>query len=164
MSDKDDARLAGIDATIERYRMVEKTGIDKDVIRRLIRKATLCNNMAYILADVCNTFLMDCEGILSKFDVCFDKSDKYNFRRVLEHVRAARKWSEKASSPLYGLSGDQSDLACADSDWWYNLIKLLDDRLGEDARKTNMFLEFVLSMPSEIGLFDVKYEDFKHSV
>ena len=152
-------RDAQIDAMIDRFNMTEKCGMSRDAIREKVRRGMVLNNLAFILADVANTFLMDMEEELKPFGVCFAQTDKYNFKQMLSHVTAARKWAEKTALPIYEIA--DADDACADSDWWYNFIKLVDDRTGESARKTNMLLEYLLNMPSEVGLFKVTYNDFK---
>ena len=152
-------RDAQIDAMIDRFNITEKCNMSREAIREKVRRGMVLNNLAFILADVANTFLMDMEEELKPFGVCFAQTDKYNFKQMLSHVTAARKWAEKTALPIYEIA--DADDACADSDWWYNFIKLVDDRTGESARKTNMLLEYLLNMPSEVGLFKVTYNDFK---
>lgn len=148
-----------IDMMIDRFSMTSKTNLSREQIHKKICRAMILNNLAFTLADASNSFLMDCESELSKFGVLLEREDKFNFNQMLHHIKKARYWSGRCSLPIYKIP--ESDDACADSDWWYNLLLLIDDRLGDDSRKTNMFLEFLLQMPSEIGLFDVTYDDFK---
>lgn len=153
-----------IDDMIDHYHMEEKCDMSRKEIQELVQKAMIQNNFAFVLADVANTFLLDCEKSLERFGVAFSQKDRYNFGMVLKKISEARKWAGVAASPIYHLKMGETDNACADSDWWYNFIKLIDDRLGDDPRKTNMLLEYVLSMPSEIGLFNIKYDDFKRNL
>lgn len=153
-------RDAEIDAMIDRFHMIEKCAMTREHIHKAVQRGMVQNNFAFILADAANTYLMDCEKTLEPFGVSFDHEDKYNFRQMMEHVKAARKWAEKSAMPIYEIH--DADDACADSDWWYNFMKLVDDRIGDDPRKTNMLLEYILAMPSEVGLFKVTYDDFKH--
>lgn len=152
-------RDAEIDGMIDKYDMERKCSMSRAAIHKSVERAMVLNNLAFVLADAANTFLMDCESELGRFGVCFGQQDKYNFRQMLSHLNAAKKWAQKSALPIYGIS--DADDACADSDWWYSLLKLIDDRLGDDPRKTNMFLEYLLNMPSEVGLFKVTYDDFK---
>lgn len=153
-------RDAEIDAMIERFNMTERLGIPREKIREKVVRGMVLNNLAFVFADAANSFLIDCESELSPLGVCFNHDDKYNFKQMMTHVCAAKKWAEKSALPIYGIS--DSDDACADSDWWYNMAKLIDDRLGENRGKTNMLLEYILAMPSEVGLFNITYNDFKH--
>lgn len=150
---------ADIDEVIDKYNMETRCHMSRDDIRRHVRRSMVSNNFAFILADVANTFLLDCEADLKRFGVGFSHEDKYNFSQMMNHINAAKKWAKKSALPIYQIS--DSDNACSESDWWYNLLKLIDDRLGDDPRKTNMFLEYILAMPSEDNLFDVKYDDFR---
>ena len=152
-------RDAEIDEMIDRFHMTKKCSMSRDAIHRAVERGMVLNNLAFVLADACNTFLMDCENELKRFDVAFGQTDKYNFRQMLSHISAARKWAEKSALPIYDIP--DADDACADSDWWYSFIKLVNDRTGENLSKTNLLLEYVLSMPSEMNMFDVKYNDFK---
>lgn len=152
-------RDAEIDDMIDRFHMMKKCGMSREAIHRAVERGMVLNNLAFVLADVCNTFLMDCENELKRFDVAFGQTDKYNFRQMLSHISAARKWAEKSALPIYDIP--DTDDACADSDWWYSFIKLVNDRTGENLSKTNLLLEYVLNMPSEMNMFDVKYNDFK---
>lgn len=152
-------RDAQIDAMIDRFDMTQKCNMSRDAIREKVRRGMVLNNLAFILADVANTFLMDMEEELKPFGVVFSQKDKYNFNQMLSHVTAARKWAEKSALPIYEIA--DADDACSDSDWWYSFIRLVDDRTGESFRKTNMLLEYLLAMPSEVGLFKVTYNDFK---
>lgn len=149
-----------IDAMIDRYDMERYCDMTREQIRRCVQRGMVANNLAFVLADTANTFLMDCEGDLRKLGVGFGYNDKYNFNQMMRHITAARKWAAKSALPIYELK-EETDDACADSDWWYHMARLIDDRLGDDRRKTNMLLEFLLQMPSEVGLFKVTYDDFK---
>lgn len=153
-------RDAEIDAMIDRFKMTEKCSMSREAIHKAVQRGMVLNNFAFVLADAANTFLLDCENELKRFDVGFGQQDKYNFKQMMEHIKAARKWAEKSALPIYEIK--DADDACADSDWWYNFLKLVDDRVGDDPRKTNLLLEYILNMPSEVGLFKVTYDDFKH--
>lgn len=150
---------AQIENMIDRFNMTEKCGMSREDIHKKIRRSMVLNNFAFILADVANTFLMDMEEDLKPFGVAFEQTDKYNFKQMLSHVTAARKWAEKSALPIY--KHEDIDNACADSDWWYSFIKLVDDRTGDNRQKTNMLLEYLLNMPSEMNMFNIKYNDFK---
>lgn len=157
--ERDKKRDAEIDEMIDRFHMTKKCNMSREAIHKAVEKGMVLNNLAFVLADACNTFLMDCENELKRFDVAFGQTDKYNFRQMLSHISAARKWAEKSALPVYDIP--DADDACADSDWWYSFIKLVNDRTGENPGKTNLLLEYVLNMPSEMNMFDVKYNDFK---
>lgn len=154
------AKMRGeIDAMIDRFHMTEKCSLSREAIHKKVQRGMILNNIAFVLADAANSALMDMESELAPLGVGFNQQDKYNFKQMFSHAEAAKKWAEKCAIPIYEIA--DADDACADSDWWYNMILLIDDRLGDDNRKTNMLLEYILAMPSEIGLFNITYNDFK---
>ena len=147
--------------------VIEANGLDKDcpmsaeAIIRHAKMAMVTDSFAYVLADAAETFLMDCECSLSKFDRYLRKETKQNFKHMHQCVRSAHAAAKKAVSDMYKTNTGFTDDACIDSDWWYNFIKLVDDRVGTNQQKTMMLLEFLLNMPSEgEGLFNPKLEDF----
>jgi hypothetical protein len=147
--------------------VIKANNLDKDCtmspesIKHFAKKAMITNSLAYILADAAETFLMDCEFALGKFDRNLLREVKRNFRQMKSAVHQARLAAKKAAEPMYEAGSGFTDDACIDSDWWYNFVKLLDDRVGVNKQKTQLLLEFLLNMPSEgEGLFKPKLEDF----
>lgn len=153
-----------IDDMIDRFNMETRCGKTREELRALVRKGMLQNNLAFILADVANWFLSDCEATLGQLGVAFGGGDKKNFTMMLRKLSEARKWAAQSALPIYHLKNGETDNACYDSDWWYHFIQLVDDRLGDDPRKTNLLLEYILNMPREVGLLAVEYNDFKRPV
>ena len=148
-----------IDSFIKEHRLTEYTSMPIERIRLLVLRAMTANNLAFILADVINSFIMDCESDLSHFDKCFSRKAKRHFKLMQQNIKAARKWSQELSVPIY--KSVVTDSLCADSDWWYALIKLIDDRVSDNAQRCNQFLEYLLNMPEGNSPYKVKAEDFK---
>ena len=44
------------------------------------------------------------------------------------------------------------------------MIRLLADRTGEDELKTNQVINWLITMPSQLNMFDVKKRDFKRII
>lgn len=140
---------------------LDTSGLSPEVVRYYAHLAMTTNSLAYILADAAETFLMDCENALSKFDRHLLKEVKQNFRQMNRQVHQARLAAKKAAHPMYVTDSGFTDDACIDSDWWYNFMKLVDDRIGTNKQKTHLLLEFLLNMPSEgEGLFNPQLKDF----
>lgn len=148
-----------IDAFIRQHRLMETTPLPIDMMRRKIRRAMTANNFAFILADVVNSFIIDTDSALKPFDKSFSQQTKQNFNQMRKHLIAARKWSERLARPVY--ENPSTDDMCADSDWWFALIKLVDNRLADDPQKTNLFLDFLLNMPEGDNTYKVTFNDFK---
>jgi hypothetical protein len=140
---------------------LDTSGLSPENVRHYAHLAMTTNSLAYVLADAAETFLMDCENALGKFDRHLLKEVKQNFRHMNRQVHSARLAAKKAAEPMYVTDSGFTDDACIDSDWWYNFLKLVDDRVGTNKQKTHLLLEFLLNMPSEgEGLFNPKFEDF----
>jgi hypothetical protein len=140
---------------------LDASGLSVDAVRHYAHLAMTTNSLAYILADAAETFLMDCENALAKFDRHLLKEVKQNFRQMNRQVHAARLAAKKAAHPMYVTDSGFTNDACIDSDWWYNFMKLVDDRIGTNKQKTQLLLEFLLNMPSEgEGLFNPQFKDF----
>lgn len=152
--------IDAIDAFIKEWNLVEKTGYSQETLQNMVRRAMLTNSFAFILADVTNSILMDCEYYMDKLGTGLSQNTKENFRNMLRNITAARKWSEKAIKPLYQSKSVNS--LCYDSDWWLNVIKLIDDRIGTDPQKTHLFIEFLLNMPEGDSPYKVTLNDFKN--
>ena len=153
-------RFSSIEEVIKENNL-DTSGLSPEAVRHYAHLAMTTNSLAYVLADAAETFLMDCENALCKFDRHLMKEVKQNFRQMNRQVHAARLAAKKAARPMYVTDSGFTDDACIDSDWWYNFLKLVDDRIGTNKQKTHLLLEFLLNMPSEgEGLFNPKFEDF----
>lgn len=119
------------------------------------RQAISSLNITYILADVCNSFLMETEAVLKEIGMALSGEDKHRF---LLFVHSARCNAGAFARPLYYMKGSDDAASC--SDWYLNFLKLVETKIT-NAQKTRMLLEFLLTMPNESGVYDVKLEDFE---
>ena len=159
MSSKKNERDERIYGLIDELRLDERCSFGRDEIFRRLIKANVLLNIAYVLADATHSALLDVEGELRLIGAGLQKEDKYNYKQMMNHLSMAKKWAQKSVAPVYA-TPDDVNFGC-DSDWWYNMIKLIEDRTGEDQRKTHMLLEFLLGMPSELGVFEkIDYSSF----
>lgn len=147
-----------IESMIDRYNMEDRCALTREQIRRRVHRGMVLNNLLFVFADVVNSLLRDMEAEIGKLGIGLSFKEKYNFGQMMQHIKAAVKWSEKSAMPIYTIK--DADDAIYDSDFWYHLILLVDDRLGDDAQKTNMTLEYLLNMPKGEDLFGITYEDF----
>lgn len=123
------------------------------------RQAISSLNITYILADVCNSFLMETEAVLKEMGMALCGEDKHRFLLFQKAVKSARCGAGAFSRPLYYMK--DSDDAASCSDWYLNFLKLVETKIT-NAQKTRMLLEFLLTMPNESGVYDVKLEDFEN--
>jgi hypothetical protein len=148
-----------LDDVIDRCRMIERTGLSRDDLHRRVRKATMCLNLANCLADVMETLVMDAESILRPFGATFEREDKLRFKQLTKALEDVQKCTKRTTLGLY-THKDADDFA-EDCDWWYNMVRLLADRTGDDELKTLQVINWLTTMPTQLSMFDVKKRDFK---
>ena len=155
-------RDADIDAIIDRFDMTTKCSLTRESIHERVIKAMVSMNLAHVLADVCNSLLLDTEDFLKPMQVAFQQQEKYNYKKMMECVGAAKKWAAKSAFEAY--QTDEADLFAQDSDWWYSLVRLVEDRTGDNVVKTKQVLNWLIGMPTELNVFPkLKMSDFKRA-
>lgn len=147
-----------LDEVIDRCKMMERTGLSRDELHQRVQKATICLNIAHCLADVCETLVMDSEAILRPFGATFEREDKLRFKQLTKALQDTQKCAKRCCIGLY--RHEQVDDFVSDCDWWYNIIRLLADRLGDDELKTKQVINWLDAMPSVLHMFNVKKRDF----
>lgn len=142
------------------YNIHPKTPMSKEEVERRIKKAMISTNIVYIVTDALDTFLLDACSTLDSLGLELKHEEKRKFNEMKNHIHKAHYYSEQFAQNLYrGDSMKKIADASHDSDWWYLMIKLLYDRLGDNKQKTHMLLEFLDRMPSE-GFFKISIDDF----
>jgi hypothetical protein len=151
-----------LDEIIDRCGMMSKTGLSREELYKSVNKATMCLNIASCLADVIETLVMDSESILRHFGATFEREDKMNFKRLTKSLQDTQKCANRCCIELY--NHEQSKDFADDCDWWYNIIRLIADRTGEDELKTAQVINWLVTMPSVLHMFNVKKRDFKRII
>ena len=151
-----------LDDVIDRCQMIERLGISRDELHKRVEKATLCLNIASCMADVIETLVMDSECLLRQLGATFEREDKLNFKRLTKSLQDAQKCAKRCCIGLY--RHEQADDFASDSDWWYNMIRLIADRTGDDQLKTAQVINWLAAIPSVLQMFDVKMRDFKRII
>ena len=149
-----------LDMIIDKMNLERSTGMCREEIRKNIDKAATLLDLSVCLADVVDSMMMDVADIAAKVKIpMMDDRERSYFKELKKLVSASRKWALRATRGLYHHQ-DADDFA-GESDWWYNVIRLIEDRTGEDELKTKQVLQWLTTMPSVMGLFKVKMKDFK---
>ena len=162
MSEREERLRDELDDVIDRCCMIERTGLSREELHKHVEKATMCLNIAHCLSDVVETLVMDAESILRPFGATFERQDKMYFKQLAKSLQDARKCAKRCCMDLYQHK-DVNDFA-EDSDWWYNIIRLIADRVGDDELKTKQVINWLVTMPSVMNMFDVKKRDFKRII
>ena len=114
-------------------------------------------NITFVLADTLNSFMIDTETGLSKMGLTLSHEDKHRFLLMMKAIKSAKNLTSGFARPLYGIV--DADDACQTSDWYYNFIKLVEDKIT-DKQRTHDILKMLFSMESETPLYNVTAKDF----
>ena len=148
------------DEVIDNLHLIEATGKEREELHEVVRKALVSLNLAYAMADVADYLLKDVEQLLWSVKVPYNDRDKAYFKEWKKLTCAARKWAKKITHDLY--RRDDAEETADDFDWWFNMIRLIADRTGEDKLKTKQVIQWLAHMPSVMHLFDGHTKGFIH--
>ena len=159
MSDEVRERDA-LDEFIDRYRLIELTGKDRETLHKGIDKATALLNLCHMLAGVIDWLMLDVDGTIRSLGVPKQDRGAYYFNQLQKLVAASRKWAQQATRNAekhVDQEGYDNDI-----DWWYNMVRLIADRTGTDPLKTKQVIQWISTMPSAMHMFDIHTKDFIH--
>ena len=112
------------------------------------KKANIATNMAYSVAEAANSFAVDAESELRKVRSDLKHEEKHKFKLMVEAAEKLKNTTYFAAKPLYGIP--DSEMALSDSDWLYDFLKLLIDRVGSNMVKMETVRKFVYEVDSEL--------------
>jgi hypothetical protein len=148
-----------LDMIIERFDMEAKTGRTHEELRKLVHKGMTCLNLAYCLTDVIDWLIFDVDATLGPFGAALERKDKQLFGAMKKSLSAARQQARDITRDVHR-EADKNGFQ-GECDWWYNLIRLVEDRTGNDELKTKQVIQWLSTMPSQMNMFDVHTKDFK---
>jgi hypothetical protein len=147
------------DTIIDALHLIQATGMTREELHKNIETVAVMMDLTTVLADVIDSMLLDIDNLLAKVKTPLDDRDRSYFKELRKLIKAARKWAQRATRETRHSERD-GDLA-TESDWWYNLILLVEDRTGTDEMKTRQLIRWVSTMPSLMHLFDsINTKDF----
>lgn len=148
------------DHIIDALHLEQATGLTREQLHKEVGRVSVLLDLAYVLADVCDSLMLDVTDILAKVKTPLDDRDLSFFKEMKKLANATRKWAQRATRE-YDRGDTQLDLA-RESDWWKNLILMVEDRTGEDELKTRQVIRWLSTMPSVMQLFDgIHTKDFQ---
>ena len=148
------------DKIIDALHLEQATGLTREQLHKEIGCVSVLLDLAYVLTDVCDSLMFDVTDILAKVKTPLDDRDRSFFKEMRKLANATRKWAQRATRE-YDRGDTQLDLA-RESDWWKNLILMVEDRTGEDELKTRQVIRWLSTMPSVMQLFDgIHTKDFQ---
>lgn len=144
---------------IDRLHLDEVNGLSRDEVCHQIEKALVSLNLSYVLADVVDSLMLDCEATMRKMSVEYDDPAKAFFKEMKKLAGAYRKWAQRATRDIN--HHEDAEQYQGEVDWWYNMVRMIEDRTGEDELKTKQVLDWISTMPSVMNLFKVRKRDFQ---
>ena len=144
---------------IDRFKLDEVTGKTRDELCKQIEKALVSLNLSYVLADVVDTLMLDCESVMRELSVEYEDPAKSYFKEMKKLAGATRKWAQRGTRDIN--RHEDADQYAGEVDWWYNMVRMLEDRTGEDELKTKQVLDWISTMPSVMDLFKIRKKDFQ---
>lgn len=155
----DEARKE-FDKIIDALHLEQATGLTREQLYKEIDRVSVLLDLVYCLADVCDSLMLDVTDILAKVKTPLDDRDRSYFKELKKLANATRKWAQRATRDYD--HGDNADSLARESDWWKNLILMVEDRTGTDELKTRQVIRWLSTMPSVMGLFDdIHTKDFQ---
>lgn len=149
-----------LDKLIDALHLEQATGLTRIELYEHIDVAATMMDLTTCLADVIDSMLLDIDDILAKVKTPLDDRDRSYFKEMRKLVKAARKWAQRVTRDTRHSERDD-DLA-KESDWWKNLILMVEDRTGTDELKTRQLLQWISTMPSQLHIFDnIHTNDFQ---
>ena len=144
---------------IDHYHLDQVNGTPREEIAKQIEKALVSLNLSYVLADVVDWLMLDCESMLRELMVEYQDPAKNYFKEMKKLAGATRKWAQRGTHDIN--RDKEAEQYQGEVDWWYNMVRMLEDRTGEDELKTKQVLDWISTMPSVINLFNIRKRDFQ---
>ena len=96
-----------------------------------LQDAIRYTNLAYLCADIANTFALKSEGLLAKQKKEFHRDEKKKFSLMQETVKRLKIQSKDVAKCLYEI--EDVDGACNVSDKYAELIDIISTKLVDDS-------------------------------
>lgn len=122
----------------------------------------ILTNIAFMMGDVTDTLLVLCQSRVEKFGYDLKREAKRRWGMFVESLKRTRLLAKVFSEYMYEI--ERVDDACDDSDYISEMVVLLCDRVGDNLEKRKELRNMLLSMPSEIGVYDTVKEMLKNDL
>lgn len=122
----------------------------------------ILTNIAFMMGDVTDTLLVLCQSRVEKFGYDLRREAKRRWNMFVESLKRTRLLAKVFSEYMYEI--ERVDDACDDSDYISEMVVLLCDRVGDNLEKRKELRNMLLSMPSEIGVYDTVKDMLKNDL
>ena len=110
----------------------------------------ILTNVAFLMADVTDTFLLDAYSRVRSLGMDFKREEKQ--KRAVEQTRLARRAWQEVSQQMYNVPNVET--ACEDSDFFADVLLLMVDRVGDKDERQQMVRNFLKRMKSEVHIYE----------
>ena len=122
----------------------------------------ILTNISFMMGDVTDTLLVLCQSRVEKFGYDLRREAKRRWNMFVESLKRTRLLAKVFSEYMYEI--ERVDDACDDSDYISEMVVLLCDRVGDNLEKRKELRNMLLSMPSEIGVYDTVKDMLKNDL
>ena len=112
----------------------------------------ILTNVAFLMADVTDTFLLDAYSRVRSLGMDFKREEKQKWKRTVEQTRLARRAWQEVSQQMYNVPNVET--ACEDSDFFADVLLLMVDRVGDKDERQQMVRNFLKRMKSEVHIYE----------
>lgn len=116
------------------------------------KELRILTNVAFPMADVTDTFLLDAYSRVKSLGMDFKREEKQKWKRAVEQTRLARRSWQEVSQQMYNVPN--VEIACEDSDFFADVLLLMVDRVGDKDERQQMVRNFLKRMKSEIHIYE----------
>lgn len=131
--------------------MAKEVLITESQVTEKIREGIFLNHLAYRMADVVNTYMVEAMSLFQAEGCRLRQEEKRKFNRMMDAVKHLKLASKDFTKSMY-----ECDIAekCLDSsDFFADFIKLTWDRVGEDADRQRRVRNAVRKFDSEMEFY-----------
>jgi hypothetical protein len=116
--------------------------MDKD-LEKDFQRMVILSNLAYLLADVSNTFCIEAGARFKRIGNELAREEKMKFNRMADASRKLKAASKEVTKSFYKV--ETVEAAVDDSDYFAKLILLIVDRIGENEELQQQLVELIRS-------------------
>lgn len=122
---------------------------------KLMAKANLYTNLAYLLADVAYGYAINIEAYLKQLGMGLKYGEKKNFANMQRKAHELKQAVSKLNSKIYEIP--EVDAACNSADYLADLFLLIVDRCGQDETKMQQIRAMIFNQfKSQLSIYEYK--------
>lgn len=131
--------------------MAKEVLITESQVTGKIREGIFLNHLAYRMADVVDTYIMEAMSLFNAEGCHLRQEEKRKFNRMMDAARHFRLASKDFTKSMYEC--DFTDIYLDTSDFFADFIKLTWDRVGEDSDRQRCVRNAVRRFRSEMNFY-----------